>query len=108
MPSITLYVSASHQISKDSRAAFSVAIADIAMNILKAKDNNIHISYLSAEVDFGTPVYFEARLRQEAFRTQTVLDEFLHRVDLLIREKMGVTARIRCFAFEANHIYAKN
>ncbi|QBJ11480.1 hypothetical protein EYS10_24315 [Rahnella aquatilis] len=108
MPSITLYTSASHQLDAEAFAEFSTALARLAIEILKAKENNIHISYLTAEIGFGTPVYFEARLRQEVFRTLSVLDEFMHQVDLLIKEKTGVIARIRCFSFEAGNIYAKN
>ncbi|WP_122096440.1 hypothetical protein [Rahnella sp. Larv3_ips] len=108
MPSITLYTSASHRLDADSFAEFSTALALLAKEILKAKENNIHISVLTAEIGFGTPVYFEARLRQEVFRTVSVLNEFMHQVDLLIKEKTGVTARIRCFSFDASNIYAKN
>ncbi|MBU9835623.1 hypothetical protein ACE2AK_16670 [Rahnella perminowiae] len=108
MPSITLYTSASHRLDAGVFAEFSTTLTRLAKEILKAKENNIHISYLTAEIGFGTPVYFEAKLRQEVFRTVPVLDEFMHQVDLLIKEKTGVTARIRCFSFEAGNIYAKN
>ncbi|MFD3247304.1 hypothetical protein ACFPL2_11185 [Rahnella aquatilis] len=105
---MTVYTSASHRLDADSFAEFSTSLTHLAMEILKAKENNIHISYLTAEIGFGTPVYFEAKLRQEVFRSLPVLDEFMHQVDLLIKEKTGVIARIRCFSFEASHIYAKN
>ena len=108
MPSITLYTSASHRLDADSFAEFSTALSRLAKEILKARENNIHISYLIAEIGFGTPVYFEAKLRQEVFRTASVLNEFMHQVDLLIKEKTGIAARIRCFSFEASHIYAEN
>jgi hypothetical protein len=108
MPSITLYTSASHRLDAGVFAEFSTTLTRLAKEILKAKENNIHINYLNAEIGFGTPVYFEAKLRQEVFRTVPVLDEFMHQVDLLIKEKTGVTARIRCFSFEAGNIYAKN
>ncbi|QLK61525.1 hypothetical protein GE278_12420 [Enterobacteriaceae bacterium Kacie_13] len=108
MPSITLYTSASHRLNAQSFAEFSTVLVRLAKEILKAKENNIHISYLTAEISFGTPVYFEAKLRQEVFRTPAVLDQFMQQVDLLIKEKTGVIARIRCFSFEASNIYAKN
>ncbi|MCP1438426.1 hypothetical protein J3D56_001862 [Erwinia persicina] len=108
MPSITLYTSAAHRINHDAFAEFSASLTHIAMKVLKAKENNIHISYLTAEIGFGTPVYFEAKLRQETFRTAPVLEEFLHQVDELIREKMGVVARIRCFSYDENNICVKN
>jgi len=108
MPSIAIYTSASHRIASSAFAEFSTSLANLAMEILKAKENNIHISYLTTEIGFGTPVYFEAKLRQEVFRSKPVMDEFLHQVDILIKEKMGVVARIRCFLYDVDSISAKN
>lgn len=108
MPSITLYTSESHRLTRDDCALFSAALAELAQDILKARPDNIHISCLTAEIGFGTPVYFEARLRQEMHRTKDRMAEFMYQVDQLIREMTGVSARIRCFSFEANNIYGKN
>ncbi|PZL85680.1 hypothetical protein CKF42_15925 [Pantoea sp. ARC270] len=108
MPSITLYASENHRFEAESFATFSTALAGLAREILKAKENNIHISYVTAEISFGTPIYFEARLRQEIFRTASLMEEFTHQVDLLIKERTGVSARIRCFSFDASNIYGKN
>ena len=108
MPSITVYTSAKHRMDAVSLSEFSDSLANLAMGILKAKENNIHISYVTCDISFGTPVYLEAKLRQEIFRTGPVMNEFLHQVDLLIKEKIGVVARIRCFLYEANDIYAIN
>ncbi|CAM3664288.1 hypothetical protein [Xenorhabdus thuongxuanensis] len=108
MPSITIYTSADYRLDAVSFAEFSTSLANLAMELLKAKENNIHISYFTADIGFGTPVYLEAKLRQEVFRTGPVLDEFLHQVDLLIKEKIGIVARIRCFLYEVNSIYAIN
>lgn len=108
MPSITLYTSESHRLTRDACALFSAALAELTQDILKVNPDNIHISYLSAEIDFGSPVYFEASLRQEMHRTKDRMAEFMHQVDQLIREMTGISARIRCFSFEANNIYEKN
>ncbi|MGK3141674.1 hypothetical protein [Pantoea sp. C2G6] len=108
MPSITLYTSESYRFDGESCAKFSTALAGLAQEILKAKHNNIHISYLIAEIGFGTPIYFEARLRQELFRTADLMEEFMQQVDVLIKEMTGVSARIRCFSFDASNIYGKN
>lgn len=108
MPSITIVTSAEHHLDASSFSEFSARLAQLCMEIIQAKENNIHISYVTAEVGFGTPVYAEARLRQEEFRTLPVMEEFMRKVDLLIKEKTGVTARIRCFSFDANSVFAKN
>jgi len=108
MPSITLYTSENYRFDCESCENFSTILAGLAQKILKAKRDNIHISYLTAEIGFGTPIYFEARLRQEMFRTADLMEEFMYQVDVLIKEMTGVSARIRCFSFDASNIYGKN
>ncbi|EBS6880986.1 S-adenosylmethionine:tRNA ribosyltransferase-isomerase [Salmonella enterica] len=108
MPSITVYTTASHRLDEGAFAEFSASLANLTKEILQAKENNIHITYLTAEIGYGTPVYVEAKLRQEIFRSEPVMNEFLHQVDLLIKQRIGVVARIRCFLCQANNIFAKN
>jgi len=108
MPSITLYTSERHRLDAESYTKFSTALVAIVKEILKAKENNIHISYLISEIGFGTPIYFEVQLRQELFRTTSLMEKFMHEVDLLIKEWTGIPARIRCFSFDASNIYGKN
>lgn len=108
MPSITLYTSAGHRLDDDDFIQFSTSLAKITKEILKAKENNIHITCLTAEINVGTPVYLEAKLRQEDFRNQLVLNEFLSEVDLLINKYFGIFARIRCFLYGTEQIFARN
>lgn len=108
MPSITLYTSAGHRLDNDDFIQFSASLAQITKEILKAKENNIHITCLTAEINAGTPVYLEAKLRQEDFRNQLVLNEFLSEVDLLINKYFGIFARIRCFLYGTEQIFARN
>ncbi len=108
MPSITLYTSAGHRLDNDEFIQFSASLAQITKEILKAKENNIHITCLTAEINAGTPVYLEAKLRQEDFRNQLVLNEFLSEVDLLINKYFGIFARIRCFLYGTEQIFARN
>lgn len=108
MPSITLYTSAGYRLDNDDFMQFSASLAKITKEILTAKENNIHITYLTAEISVGTPVYLEAKLRQEDFRNQLVLNEFLSEVDLLINKYFGIFARIRCFLYGTEQIFARN
>ncbi|MFQ0994455.1 hypothetical protein ACGH6Q_05430 [Gilliamella sp. BG2] len=108
MPSITIYTTSDHHLETCDFADFSTSLTKLTKEILKAKDNNIHIAYLIADVGYGESVYFEAKLRQEIFRSESVMNEFSRQVDLLIREKFGVIARIRCFLYDSNNIFAKN
>lgn len=108
MPSITLYTSEGHRLDNDDFMQFSASLAKLTKEILKAKENNIHITCLTGEINVGTPVYLEAKLRQEDFRNQLVLNEFLSEVDLLINKYFGIFARIRCFLYGAEQIFARN
>ena len=108
MPSITLYTSAGHRLDNDEFIQFSASLAKITKEILKAKENNIHITCLTAEINVGTPVYLEAKLRQEDFRNKAILNEFLAEADRLINKYFGVFARIRCFLYGAEQIFARN
>lgn len=108
MPSITIYTSKTHQLDTDSFTDFSKYLVNLSIDLLNAKEDNIHISYNTVEIGFGTKVYFEVKLRKELFRTKEVLNEYINQVDLLIKERIGVVARIRCFFYECNNIYSKN
>ena len=108
MPSITLYTSAGHRLDNDDFMQFSASLAKITKEILKAEENNIHITCLTAEINVGTPVYLEAKLRQEDFRNKAILNEFLAEADRLINKYFGVFARIRCFLYGTEQIFARN
>lgn len=108
MPNITVFISESSRLKPDVASALSFSFADLCVEVLKAKESNVHVCYVYAEVGFGTPIYVEVKLRKEVFRTAPLLSDFVNEVDSLIREKTGVAARIRCFSFENDSIHAKN
>lgn len=108
MPSITIYTSEDQKIEKNAFSEFSVCLKNITKKVLQAENNNIHIAYLTSDICYGKPIYFEAKLRKEVFRSEEVMKTYLHQVDLLIEEKMGVKARIRCFMYDVDYIFAKN
>ncbi|AOI41957.1 hypothetical protein WG70_20145 [Burkholderia oklahomensis EO147] len=92
----------------EAASALSSSFANLCVEVLKAKQSNVHVCYVSAQVGFGTPIYVEVKLRKEVFRTAPVLGDFVNEVDSLIKEKTGVAARIRCFSYENGSIHAKN
>lgn len=108
MPSITIYTSENHKIENEAFSEFSICLKQLTQKVLKAKDDNIHIAYLTTDIGYGRPIYFEAKLRKEVFRNEDVMKTYLHQVDLLIEEKMAVKARIRCFMYDIDYIFAKN
>lgn len=108
MPNITVFISGNNRLSSNVASALSSSFANLCVGVLKAKESNVHVCYVSAEVGFGTPIYVEVKLRKEVFRPAPVLSDFVNEVDLLIREKTGVVARIRCFSYESDSIHAKN
>ena len=56
----------------------------------------------------GHPAYAEIKYRLEPFRTPSVMDDFMARLDEAIKRHAGLTARIRCFGYPADTIYARN
>ena len=89
MPSITIYTSENHKIENEAFSEFSICLKQLPPKLLKPKDDNIHITYLTSDIGYGRPIYFEAKLRKKVFRNQEVMKVYLHQVDLLIREKDG-------------------
>ncbi|KVR26461.1 hypothetical protein WK15_15855 [Burkholderia ubonensis] len=108
MPNITVFISESNRLKSDVASGLSSSFKDLCMEVLKAKESNVHVCYVYAEIGFGAPIYIEVKLRKEVFRTASVLSDFVDGVDLLIRAKTGVAARIRCFSYENDSIHAKN
>ena len=91
MPSITIYTSENHKIENEAFSEFSICLKQLTQKVLKAKDDNIHIAYLTTDIGY-----------------EEVMKTYLHQVDLLIEEKMAVKARIRCFMYDVDNIFAKN
>lgn len=108
MPNITIFMSENNRLKSEVTSALSSSFVNLCVEVLQAKQSNVHLCYVSADVGFGTPIYVEVKLRKEVFRTGPVLGAFVTEVDSLIKEKTGVTARIRCFSYESSSIYAKN
>lgn len=108
MPNITVFISESNRLKPDVASVLSSSFAELCVGVLRAKESNVHVCYVYAEIGFGLPVYVEVKLRKEAFRTTASLGDFVNEVDLLIKEKTGLVARIRCFSYENDSIHAKN
>ncbi|PCE34148.1 hypothetical protein BZL54_00880 [Burkholderia ubonensis subsp. mesacidophila] len=108
MPNITVFISESNRLKPDIASELSSSFKDLCVEVLRAKESNVHVCYVYSEIGFGTPIYIEVKLRKEVFRTAPVLNDFVSEIDLLIRERVGVVARIRCFSYENDSIHAKN
>jgi hypothetical protein len=69
---------------------------------------NVHIIYVAVRHGRGHPAFAEIQYRLEQFRTPPVMAQFTEMMDDAIKRNTGLTARIRCFGYEASSIHARN
>jgi hypothetical protein len=104
MPNVTIYIPA-------DRMPLDEVLADLTelcTGILRAALANVHIVYVAVRHGRGHPTFAEIQYRLEQFRTPPVMDRFMEGLDEAIKGNIGVTARIRCFGYEASSIHARN
>ena len=110
MPNVTVVVPADRLPADPSRIeAFLDACTGICTGVLGAALEKVHIAIVPAlPQSRGRDASVEVRYRLEPHRTTDVMTRFLDRLDALLREHLGVTARIRCFGYPAEAIHARN
>ncbi|AOY95412.1 hypothetical protein BKK79_26970 [Cupriavidus sp. USMAA2-4] len=108
MPNIAFYLDAEQTPSDESLAGLSDDCIELCTNVLEAELKNVHIIYVNIRSGYGHPIFAEIRYRLEAFRTPTVMNRFMEALDNAIVRRTGLTARIRCFAYAAPNIHARN
>jgi hypothetical protein len=69
---------------------------------------NVHIIFVAVRHGRGHPAFVEIQYRLEPFRTAAVMDLFMKELDDVIQCSTDLTARIRCFGYEASSIHARN
>lgn len=108
MPKVTFSVSAERMPPAALRNKLTQQCTTLLESTLHAALDNIHIAYVAVQAGRGHAISVEILYRDEPFRTATVMDTFLEQLDDVITSTTGQTARIRCFAFPADAIHARN
>jgi len=108
MPNITVFFPTEKMPSDVQLAKLSEQCTDLCTGLLQAKLSNVHIIYVGVRHGRGHPAFAEIRFRQTLFRTPSVMDQFMEALEIAICKSTALTARIRCFGYDAASIYARN
>lgn len=108
MPNVTIYIPADKMVPDEALADLTEQCTELCTGILRAALVNVHIVYVAVQHGRGHPVFAEIQYRLEPFRTQPVMAQFMEGLDDAIRRNINLTARIRCFGYEASSIHARN
>ncbi len=107
MPNVTFYIPAGQMPSDERRAELSRDCIELCTRVLRAALENVHVIYVDVRHGYGHPVFAEVQYRLETFRTPPVMNKFMEGLEDAVGHT-GLTARIRCFAYAASNIHARN
>ncbi len=108
MPNVTIYIPEDRTPPDEALADLTEQCTELCTGVLKAALMNVHIVYVAVRHGRGHPAFAEVKYRLEPARTPSVMAQFMEGLDDAIRRNTGLTARIRCFGYEASSIHARN
>ena len=108
MPNVTLYISQDRMPPEETLVALTERCTALCTGILRAALENVHVIFVAVRHGRGHPAFVEIQYRVEPFRTEAVMDRFMRELDDVIQCSTDLTARIRCFGYEASGIHARN
>ncbi|WP_370677260.1 hypothetical protein [Pleomorphomonas sp. PLEO] len=108
MPNVTIYIPADKMPPDEALAELTEQCSDLCTGVLRAALANVHIVYVAVRHGRGHPAFAEIHYRLEPFRTPPVMQRFMEGLDDAIRRNAGLTARIRCFGYQASSLHARN
>lgn len=108
MPNVTLFIPEDSMPSDDVLAELTEQCTELCTGILQAALANVHVIYVAVRHGRGYPLFAEIQYRLDPFRTPLVMGRFMAGLDDAIRQKLELTARIRCFGYGATSIQARN
>lgn len=108
MPNITVFFPTEQMPSDVQLAELSEQCTDLCTGLLQATLTNVHVIFVGVRHGRGHPAFADIQFRQTPFRTPSVMDQFMAAFEIAIRKSTALTARIRCFGYDAASIYARN
>ncbi len=108
MPNITLYIPQDGMPPDDTLATLTERCTLLCTDILQAALMNVHVIFVAVRHGRGHLAFVEIQYRLEPFRTAALMDQFMEELDVAIGDSLHLTARIRCFGYEATSIHARN
>ncbi|WP_186236616.1 hypothetical protein [Burkholderia gladioli] len=108
MPNLSFHIEAEKMPSAECLAALSRDCVELCTEVLGAELGKVHVVYVGVCLGHGHPVFAEILCRHEPFRPPEVMSRFLDGLESAIVRHTRLLARIRCFAYAAPDIYARN
>jgi len=109
MPNVSVYIPSARMPDTAALERFTEECTELCTGILRAALNNVHIIFIPVlPQGRGHDAFVEVQYRLEKFRSPEVMAEFLTKIDRTVKERFGFTARIRCFGYGPEAIYALN
>jgi hypothetical protein len=108
MPNVTIFIPRDKMPEQQVLAEFTEDCTKLCTDVLKAALDKVHIIYVEILHGRGHSAYVEVKYRLETFRPPAVMNEFMAGVESALLNRAGLKARIRCFGYAAETIYAKN
>ena len=108
MPNVTIFIPVNEMPSDEVFAELTAQCTQLCTDILLAALENVHIIYVPALLGRGHWLFADVRYRLVSFRTEAVMQTFMKSLDEAISSCTGHVARIRCFGYAAESLYARN
>ena len=109
MPNASLFIPDTRMPAGDALDRFTDECTELCTGVLKAAQDKVHIIFVPVlPQGRGREAYVEIKYRLETFRPPEVMADFIARLDTAVKKNFGLVARIRCFGYQADAIYALN
>ncbi|OCW56336.1 hypothetical protein [Hoeflea olei] len=110
MPNVTIYAPESLLAQPDETyETFLGTCNALCVDLIRAEPDKVHVIFVATgRHAIGRPGYIEVKLRAGGHRTRELMGEFMDKLDAAFRTAFGADVRIRCFAYEGEHIFARN
>lgn len=109
MPNVSIFIPENRMPEPSALGQFTAECTELCTGVLKAALDKVHIIFVPVRSEgIGQEAYVEIKYRLETFRSPQVMADFIGKLDTAVKANFSLTARIRCFGYEAHAIYAMN
>jgi hypothetical protein len=109
MPNVSVFIPAARMPDEAALDAFTAQCTALCTGVLKAALDKVHIIFVPVLAQGrGHDAYIEVKYRLETFRPPKVMKDFIAQLDSVTKHGFGRTARIRCFGYGPDSLFALN
>ncbi|MEQ8901535.1 MAG: hypothetical protein RID11_19860 [Roseovarius sp.] len=110
MPNVTIFApEATLAQSDETYEIFLATCNSLCIDLIRAEPDKVHVIFIqTGKHAIGNPGYIEVKLRSGGHRTPQLMGEFMEKLEVAFGTAFGAKVRIRCFAYEGKHIFARH